>query len=275
MEWFVTANSLVSVPLGQLLLAFAMCLAISALGFWRVDYFVSLGYAFSILAQAVVFTAFYWPSDLLLLGLPLLLAAYGLRLGTFLIRREAQPSFERERIASAKRGVRVKGGVRLAIWVSVSALYVLMFSPALFALTEGQASPPLVIGLVIMLMGLGIEGAADGQKSRFKAANPAAFCNVGLFAIVRSPNYFGEMLFWLGAFIAGLADYRLPLDWLMAGAGLVVIELIMLGAARRLELKQTERYGADPAFQAYVRHVPILFPLIPLHSLRRLRIYLG
>ena len=57
--------------------------------------------------------------------------------------------------------------------------------------------------------------------------------------------------------------------------GLVCIELIMLGSARRLELKQVERYGTDAAYQAYAARVPVLLPLVPLYSLRRLRVYLG
>ena len=48
-------DGLSSIPWANLGLAFAMSLAISAMGFRRVDYFVSLGYAFSIVAQAVVF----------------------------------------------------------------------------------------------------------------------------------------------------------------------------------------------------------------------------
>ncbi len=49
----------------------------------------------------------------------------------------------------------------------------------------------------------------------------------------------------------------------------------MLGSARRLEIKQAERYASDPAYLDYVRRVPILFPLLPLYSLRTLRVYLG
>ena len=45
--------------------------------------------------------------------------------------------------------------------------------------------------------------------------------------------------------------------------------------AKVKEIKQAERYQGDPAYQEYVRRVPILFPLLPLYSLRRLRIYLG
>jgi len=93
--------------------------------------------------------------------------------------------------------------------------------------------------------------------------------------LVRSPNYFGEIVFWLGTFVAGLSAYRAPLDWLIALIGLVCIELIMLGSARRLELKQAERYGSEPAYRDYAARVPVLFPLVPLYSLKRLRVYLG
>ena len=61
-----------------------------------------------------------------------------------------------------------------------------------------------------------LEALADRQKSAFKAKNPSRFCDAGLYRLVRSPNYFGEMVFWLGTFVAGLGAYRAPLDWLIA-----------------------------------------------------------
>jgi steroid 5-alpha reductase family enzyme len=96
-----------------------------------------------------------------------------------------------------------------------------------------------------------------------------------LFGWIRSPSYFGEMTFWLGAFVSGIPAYTGLLAWLIALVGLVCIELIMLGSARRLELKQAERYGGTPEFEAYVKQVPILLPFVPLYSLRDLKIYLG
>ncbi len=57
-------------------------------------------------------------------------------------------------------------------------------------------------------------------------------------------------------------------------AGFISIQLVTLGSARTLELKQAERYGTDPAYQASARTVPVLFPLLPIHSLRNLRIHL-
>ena len=268
-----------NLPLGDLALAFALCLLVSSLGFRRTDWFISLGYGFSIAAQALVFPLLHLPAlSAWSVAQALLLLAYGLRLGLYLMARERSPSFARELAASKERSLHIKGAVKVAIWVSVSALYVAMFAPALLTLTAGPAaaaSPALPLGVLVMVLGLGLEAAADWQKARFKALNPSRFVDTGLFAIVRCPNYFGEMLFWLGAFVSGIAAYQSLADWVNAGVGLVCIELIMLGSARRLELKQAERYGADATYQAYVRTTPVLFPLLPLYSLRGLKIYLG
>ena len=153
-----------------------------------------------------------------------------------------------------------------------------MYSPGQVLLANAAATPErtfVVIGLVVMVLGLGIEALADWQKSAFKARNPDRFCDAGLFRIVRSPNYFGEMVFWLGGFVATLGHFHAPLDWVLGLIGLVCIELIMLGSARRLELKQAERYGRDPAYAAYAARVPVIIPLLPIHSLRNLKVYLG
>lgn len=270
---------LADLPLVHLALAFAFTLTISALGFRRVDYFVSLGYAFSIAAQAVVFGALYWATLDLWTSLQLLmLFAYGARLGSYLIGRENAPSFSAELAASKERGKHIAGLLKLAIWVSVAALYVAMFSPGLLALfqqSQGRAVPSIPIGVAIMIVGLGIETLADWQKARFKALNPKRFADVGLYRVVRCPNYFGEMVFWLGAFASGLSAYTGLLSWLLPVTGTVCIMLIMVGSARRLEIKQAERYGDDPAYRRYVATVPVLFPLLPIYSVRDWKIYLG
>jgi steroid 5-alpha reductase family enzyme len=266
-------------PLPALALAFAMTLVISALGFRRVDWFVSLGYGFSIAAQALVFPLLHWGRfDLWAALQSAMLLAYGLRLGLYLIARENSPSFAPELQASKERGLHIKGWLKLTIWVAVAALYVTMYAPALITLSaqaNGNAVATLPWGIAIMVLGLGIEALADWQKSVFKAAYPRAFCNTGLFRIVRCPNYFGEMVFWAGAFVSGIAAYASLLDWLLSLVGLVCIQLIMLGSARRLEFKQAERYGSDTAYRDYVKTVPILFPLLPVYSLKTLKVYLG
>jgi len=85
-------HQLLGLPWQFLVLGLALCLIFSALGFRRVEYFVSLGYAASIAAQAVAFPFLYRDTirGLALLQAGLLLA-YGLRLGIFLALRDRVP----------------------------------------------------------------------------------------------------------------------------------------------------------------------------------------
>jgi steroid 5-alpha reductase family enzyme len=268
-----------NIPWQQLLLALAVCLLCSALGFRRIVYFVSLGYAVSIAAQAVIFGVLYRATiEGWVLLQSVLLLAYGIRLGGFLILRDSSASFEGERSASTDRGARLKGPPKIGIWIGVSVLYVLMFTPALLAMSEqarGSALPSVLPGVVVMACGLALEASADWQKSRFKTKAPSQFCRQGLYRVVRCPNYLGEMVFWLGVWLSGLSAYQTLFAWLLSCAGFITIQLIMLGATRRLELKQAERYGTEAAYQEYVGTVPVLFPWVPLYSLKNLKVYFG
>jgi steroid 5-alpha reductase family enzyme len=252
---------------------------LSALGFKRVEYFVSLGFAASIAAQAFVMPLLY--RDTLrewVLVQSALLLAYGLRLGTFLVLRERTASFQTEHTENAARDMKLRGPMKVAIWVSVSVLYVLMFLPALLIMSaqaDGLVLASTPIGVALMVVGLGLEACADWQKSRFKLTHPARFCDIGLYRMVRFPNYFGEMVFWSGVWISAMSAYHSLLAWVLGGLGFVCIELVMLGSSRRLELKQADRYGSDTAYQGYARTTPVLFPMVPLYSLQKLKVYLG
>ncbi len=146
---------------------------------------------------------------------------------------------------------------KLIIWIGVSVLYVVMFTPSLFVLAPapGSAAPvgPAVLvqwaGLAIMAGALGMEALADQQKSAFKVRFPGQFCNAGLYRWVRCPNYLGEILFWVGNWVVGLLFYTSPLRWLLAAGGLVCIVLIMLGSTKRLEAQQDARYGQNQAYR--------------------------
>lgn len=135
-----TAYQLLGLPWQYLALSLALCLALAALGFKRVEYFVSLGYAASIAAQSIVLPLLY--RDTLrswTLVQSALLLAYGLRLGLFLALREQTASFQQDHAENAARGVKVRGLMKAVIWISVSILYVLMFLPALLTMSAQAA----------------------------------------------------------------------------------------------------------------------------------------
>jgi hypothetical protein len=90
----------------------------------------------------------------------ILLLAYGIRLGGFLILRDRSASFKGECAASADRGAPLKGPLKVGIWIGVAVLYMLMFTPALLTMSEqarGSALPSVVPGVVVMACGLALE----------------------------------------------------------------------------------------------------------------------
>jgi steroid 5-alpha reductase family enzyme len=265
--------------LGEAAVLLALALAVSSLGFYRLVYFVSTGYAFSITGMSVLVAA-RW-GDALDVGAGLhvaLLGLYGVRLGGYLLLREQEPAYRRELEVVQRRAVGVGRGKQVLIWVGVAVLYVLMFSPGWFNVVDRRLGLPstalTLVGVAIMAAGLLLEAWADHQKSAAKRARPDRFCDVGLYRVVRCPNYLGEVVFWVGSFLAGWPAYHAWWQVASAGVGLMCIVLIMMGSTKRLEAKQQARYGQDEAYQRYVRTVPVLFPLVPVYSLRNVRVFL-
>ena len=195
--------------------------------------------------------------------------------------------FKREKKESYKEGIKsvtnksqaLPLAVKGSIWVSVSLLYVCMFAPALLAVTMKEAPTYhvylVITGIILLYVGIIIESIADEQKSNYKLHNPKKICNTGLYAWVRYPNYFGEMLVWVGNFMIGIFFYQTWWHWTIALFGLICIILIMIGSAKRLELKQNESYFSDPSYQHFIASVPVLFPWIPMYSLKGWKIKMG
>jgi len=258
------------------LLLFGTAAAVSALGFLRLVWFVSIGYGYAIAAMAVVLGwRLQWGGPGLVAAHLVLLFLYGARLGTHVLRRGRQPAYQQA--ARASYGEPTAGlGNKVAIWIGVSLLYVTMFSPAAFHGLRPDAGHGVVAtGLGLMAAGLILQGWADAQKAAAKRAAPERFCDHGLFAWVRCPAYLGELVFWAGNWVAGVPAYGQWWHWVMALFGLICIVLIMVGATKRLEASQQKRYGQLPEFQRYTQTVPILIPWVRLYSLKGVKWALG
>ena len=131
------------------------------------------------------------------------------------------------------------------------------------AATSAAARAARRAGAAAFAVGLATEVVADVQKFAFKRAHPGRFCDVGVWAASQHPNWFGNWLLWAGVFIfnaPGMAPRRLAL------AALSPLSLGCLFAAQAtghltpaVDLAQ-KRYGADPAFAAYVAATPLVVP---------------
>ena len=128
------------------------------------------------------------------------------------------------------------------------------------------------IGIIVWLVGFGIEVVADHQKSVWRAlpTSRGRYIDVGLWRYSRHPNYFGEWSLWLGQFLLcasafGGGDSRgafVGAGWLCAISPLFVYLLLnYLSGVPLLEKKADERWGGEAAYLAYKRETWVFFLL--------------
>lgn len=160
-------------------LLLAVSLFIDLIGFYRTVWFISIGYAASIVAFTIVSTAFLAANLVPILGLQLLAAfIWGSRLGLFLAARERKPSYQASIKDQTDKSQSLPIFVKACIWSSTSLLYVCMFSPVVFLAEsikslDDKEMKVTTAGVVIMWFGLALEALADHQKSAAKE-NPQA-----------------------------------------------------------------------------------------------------
>lgn len=250
----------------------AAAMLVSAIGFKKYVWFISLGYGFAIAAEGLAMLILYRSG--LSLGTILcccLFVIYGCRLGGYLAIRELKStSYNKNMTGEIKQNKDVTLGVKVAIWVTCALLYVTQVTPVFYRLANGSGSNVCTyIGAAVMAFGIVFESTADYQKNAAKKINSRRFVDTGLYRIVRCPNYLGEMTFWTGVLITGIGALTGIGQWVMALIGYFGIIFVMFSGARRLEIRQNKNYGKDPEYQKYVKTVPILVPFIPLYSVEK------
>ena len=262
----------------KFLILFIIAMLISSIGFKKFVWFISLGYGFSIagagIALIVMFSKNLTPITLIM---SILFIIYGCRLGFYLLIRERKSaSYQSTMKNEVKDGSDMNLFLKIVIWATCALLYCCEVSPVFFRL-QNQSGTDIaaIIGAVIMACGILLESAADFTKNNFKKEHPKQFCNVGLFKIVRCPNYLGEVFTWTGVFISGITALHGGLQWAAALGGWICIVYIMFGGARRLEIRQNKNYGKNPEYQNYVKTTPILLPFIPLYSVEKYKWLVG
>jgi steroid 5-alpha reductase family enzyme len=195
--------------------------------------------------------------SILLLALVVIWAA---RLGTFLFRRiqkagkddrfdEIKPSFLRF----------LNTWTLQALWVTFTLAAALA---AITTTTRKDLGLFALIGFLVWAFGFTIEAVADAQKSRFRAnpENRGKFINTGLWARSRHPNYFGEIVIWIGVAIIALPVLR-GWQWVTLISPVFVALLITrISGVPMLEKKADEKWGGQEDYEAYKERTPALIP---------------
>lgn len=188
---------------------------------------------------------------------------WAIRLGVFLVRR----------IRKAGKDVRfdeVKPSLIrfLNVW-TIQGLWVAFTAGAALAAITSASRKPLdllaVIGLLVWVLGFGIEVAADSQKRRFSAQpeNKGRFIQTGLWARSRHPNYFGEITLWIGIALIALSVLAGWQYLTLISPAFVYVLLTRISGIPLLEARAASTWGNDPEYRAYRERTPVLFPRPP------------
>lgn len=245
---------------------------LSAVGFYKFVYFLSIGYGFAVAGIGVTLMIMFGSQMQLVHYLQcILFMLYGARLSGFLLYREIKNAAYRKTLAEATTSEKTMPiFVKAFIWLWVSVLYVAQTCPVFYRQYNGAADTLLPwIGVAISAVALIIETLADSQKSAQKAKNPNMVATEGLYKMVRCPNYFGEILFWTGVLVGGLTALEGWGQWVMAVLAYIAIVFIMFNGAQRLEKRQMGRYGDMPEYNEYADKTPIIIPLLPIYHLNK------
>jgi len=185
------------------------------------------------------------------------------RLGSFLFRRirkagkddrfdDIKPSFLRFLMTWTLQG----------LWVTLT------LAAALAAITSSERRSLgafAVAGGLVWALGIGIEALADHQKSRFRAdpGNRGEFIHTGLWSWSRHPNYFGEIVLWIGVALIALPVLSGWQYVTLISPVFVAFLLTRVSGVPKLEKKADEKWGDREDYRDYKRRTSILIPLPP------------
>lgn len=149
------------------------------------------------------------------------------------------------------------------VWVFLTLLSILYVNQAqdLYSLTFGN-----YFGILLWLLGFGIESIADLQKRWFREnpVNKNMWISTGLWSISRHPNYFGEILLWLGISFISIQNFKWPKTILISLISplFVAFLLIFVSGIQMLEKHADERFGNQEDYKKYKASTPVLIPFI-------------
>ena len=242
------------------------------MGFKEFVWFMSVGYGFAVMCIGAY---------LLILGLikgyltparglmAALFVVYGYRLGGYILKRELTNAAYKKTLESTGSTKAMPIPVSAFMWVYSMFMYTAQTSAVTYRfINQTKDNVFAWLGVVIMALAIAGEATADKQKSAAKKVNPKRFCDTGLYKFVRCPNYFSEVMFWVGVTVSGIGAVQ-GKQWIIVLIALCLITYIMYNSASRLELRHEKTYGLDPEYQKYSDTVPLLFPFTKqFHSMK-------
>ena len=203
------------------------------------------------------------PRRLLLLGL---CAAWGVRLGGYLLWRWRKQGPDRRYIRMMEKAERDKGWsfaktALLSVFATQAPmLFVVCLPVQLGQIDVDPASigPVAWVGVALAVIGLAFESTADFQLTRFRAdpATRGKVLSSGLWRYTRHPNYFGDSCVWWGLYLIA-AETHLGV-WALPGPILLTWTLMKWSGAPTVE------YRMRKTRPDYVRYIETTSGFVPM-----------
>ena len=192
--------------------------------------------------------------------LVLLISIWTIRLGLFLFMR-IHKAGEDKRFRTIKTSAS-----QFFMTFTLSGLWVTLCSMcALVAISspEGLVMNALTyVGIILFIIGFGIEIVADNQKTAFRSieSNKDSFITSGLWSKSRHPNYFGEVLLWFAIAVISFSSLEgLQLITLISPVFTYIL-LVYVSGVRMLEDMNDKKWADDEQYKSYKKNTPMLFP---------------
>lgn len=214
----------------------------------------------SVVGVALCYSRYSIDLDARSILLAALVIIWALRLGTFLFGRiqkagkddrfdEIKPSFIRFLNVWTIQG----------LWITFTAAAALV---GITTLTRKDLDVFAIIGFLVWAFGFAFEVIADAQKSRFNTnpVNKGKFIQTGLWSRSRHPNYFGEIVLWVGIAIIAIPVLQ-GWQWVaMISPLFVTLLLTRVSGIPLLEKKADKKWGGQEDYEAYKKNTPVLIP---------------
>ena len=223
-------------------------------------YFDAIG-SFTFISLSIIVVSYTRNFYSLIIGF--LVMIWTIRLGSFLFNR----------IKKSGRDTRFTEMKKNFFWFfmtwNLSALWVfLSYVAGLVAMTSINVIDIgikeyifLIFGVLIWVIGFLIEVISDYQKKIFREdiANRDKFISHGLWSWSRHPNYFGEILLWIGITIIALPIFK-GWDYIALISPIFIYYLLVkVSGIPMLEKSANEKWGNDPNYITYKKNTTILF----------------
>ena len=229
----------------------------------QTEHYFDLTGSMTYITSILLVTFFSREIDLRDILISSLIIIWASRLGLFLSKRVAKAG-EDTRFTHIKPNF-----FQFLMTWTIQGLWVLMTAGMAFAALSSKNKLGIdafaIVGGLIWLIGFIIEVISDNQKTNFKSnpLNKGKFIQEGLWSWSRHPNYFGEIVLWIGISVIAYPVIESWQYFALLSPIFVIFLLTKVSGINLLERQGMKRWGHEQDYLNYLKRTNSLIPFPP------------